>query len=236
VASPESKHTLHFYKYYLLPRCLKDIAENSKLNYHLFQALRKAIFRPSLWFRGILFPFLKGQFHPEFKAGERKPSGTISKGTIKQAQILASVLMKCSVPNVHASAAFLKILELNYTSTVGVLVKLFIDKKFSLPLSVIRRVSEWFLSFGSEGKLKEEVQEKKEDVKMPVLWFQSLLSYGKSYRKYLTEAEIMSLKMLVRKRVKHAVLSKEIIQVFSSKVELETSKKEGEGLQIEEEA
>ena len=217
VASPESKHTLHFYKYYLLPKCLSNISQYSKLNYHLFQALRKAIFRPSLWFRGILFPFLKGQFHPEYKTGERQKNKNESKGTIKQAQILSAVLMKCSVPNVHASAAFLKILEFTYNGPVGVLIKLFIDKKFALPLSVIRRVTEWFLSFGKITKISEENQSKKEEIKMPVLWFQSLLSFGKSYKKYLNEAEITALKNLVRKKVKHVTLSKEIVQVLSEK-------------------
>jgi essential nuclear protein 1 len=218
VASPESKHTLHFFKYYLLPKCLKNISERGKLNYHLFQALRKAIFRPSLWFRGILFPFLKGQFNPEYKPGVRFNGNVLSLGTIKQSQIISAVLMKCSVPNVHASAAFLKVMELPYTGPVGVLVKLFIDKKFALPLSVIKRITQWFLNFGKNSQLEEEDQKnkKKEKMTLPVLWFQSLLSFGKGYYKYLNEAEIMALKKLVRKKFKHEALSKEIIQVLTN--------------------
>ena len=221
VASPESKHTLHFFKYYLLPKCLQNISQYGKLNYHLFQSLRKAIYRPSLWFRGILFPFLKGQFNSEFKTGVRSSSKSPSLGTIKQSQILAAVLMKCSVPNVHASAAFLKILELKYNGPVGVLIKLFIDKKFALPLSVIRRVNQWFLDFGVKSGLQEESLINKNHEKMPVLWFQSLFSFAKGYTKYLTEAEITALKNLVRKKFKHDILSKEIIKSLSEKPKLE---------------
>jgi essential nuclear protein 1 len=233
VSSPESKHTLHFFKYYLLPRCLKNISEKGKLNYHLFQSLRKAIFRPSLWFRGILFPFLKGQFNAEYKPGVRFSGDTLSLGTIKQSQIISAVLMKCSVPNVHASAAFLKCMELPYTGPVGVLIKLFIDKKFALPLSVIRRVTQWFLDFGKTSNL-DETNKNKENTKMPVLWFQSILSFGKGYYKYLNEAEIMALKNLVRKKFKHEVLSKEIIQVLTNLPKLESRPVPDNQLMIEE--
>lgn len=236
VASPESKHTLHFFKYYLLPKCLQNISQYGKLNYHLFQALRKAIYRPSLWFRGILFPFLKGQFNSEYKTGVRSSSNSFSMGTIKQSQILSAVLMKCSVPNVHASAAFLKILELKYTGPVGVLVKLFIDKKFALPLSVIRSVTQWFLDFGARSGLNEETSENKEDIKLPVLWFQSLFSFSKGYKKYLTEAEITALKKLVKKKIKHPLMSKEIIKYLSEVPKIEKKEEVKNQLTIEEES
>lgn len=40
----------------LLPRVTENIAEYKKLNYHLYQALRKSLFRPEAFFRGILLP------------------------------------------------------------------------------------------------------------------------------------------------------------------------------------
>ena len=204
VASPESKQTLYYFKYYLLPRVLSEIARTGKLNYHLFQSLKKGLYRPALWFRGILFPFLKGNYREDFALGKRPEINSFSLGTLKQAQIIAAVLMKTSLPNLHASAALLKILSLEYTGPVGVLIKLFIDKKFALPLSVIRELSQWFLRF----------QHKEQD-KMPVLWFQTLFSFAKSYRKHLQEQEKTDLKKLVKKKLKHHQLSSEIIQVLS---------------------
>lgn len=54
----ESAWTLSFFKNYLLPWVLADINENWKLNYHLFRALQKALYRPASFFRGILGGFL----------------------------------------------------------------------------------------------------------------------------------------------------------------------------------
>ncbi len=45
-----------FYNLILLPRVRDDIAEYKKLNFHLYQALRKALFKPGAFFRGILLP------------------------------------------------------------------------------------------------------------------------------------------------------------------------------------
>ena len=201
VGAPESARTLHFFKYYLLPRVLKEISEKGKLDYHLYEALKKGLFRPAIWFRGILFPFMRGEFQLTDRLGNRPNPNMPGKGTIKQAQILASVIMKKSIPNLHASAAILKSLQFQYNGPVGVIIKIFIDKKFALPLSVINALAQYFPKFAGQTEQK-----------MPVLWFQTILSFAKSYRKYLSEGEKTLLKNLVRKRIKHSALSKEIVK------------------------
>jgi hypothetical protein len=50
-ASPRS-----FYNLILLPRIRDDIAEFKRLNFHLFMALKKALFKPAAFFKGILLP------------------------------------------------------------------------------------------------------------------------------------------------------------------------------------
>ncbi|VDN18392.1 unnamed protein product [Gongylonema pulchrum] len=45
-----------FYNLVLLPRLRDDIAEYKKLNFHLFQALHKAMYKPQAFFKGILLP------------------------------------------------------------------------------------------------------------------------------------------------------------------------------------
>lgn len=40
----------------LLPAVRDDIAENKKLNYHLYMALKKALFKPGAFFKGIYLP------------------------------------------------------------------------------------------------------------------------------------------------------------------------------------
>jgi len=45
-----------FFNLVLLPRVRDDIAEYKKLNFHLYQALRKALFKPGAFFKGFLLP------------------------------------------------------------------------------------------------------------------------------------------------------------------------------------
>jgi len=40
----------------LLDKVRDDIAENKKLNYHLYMALKKALYKPGAFFKGLLFP------------------------------------------------------------------------------------------------------------------------------------------------------------------------------------
>lgn len=52
----KEKMAQRFYNLVLLPRVRDDIAEYKKLNYHLYQALRKALFKPGAFMKGILLP------------------------------------------------------------------------------------------------------------------------------------------------------------------------------------
>ena len=40
----------------LLDKVRDDIAENKKLNYHLYMALKKSLYKPGAFFKGLLFP------------------------------------------------------------------------------------------------------------------------------------------------------------------------------------
>lgn len=45
-----------FYNLVLLPRVREDIRLNKRLNYHLYQSLRKSLYKPDAFFKGILLP------------------------------------------------------------------------------------------------------------------------------------------------------------------------------------
>ncbi|KFW76664.1 Bystin, partial [Manacus vitellinus] len=81
-----------FYNLVLLPRVRDDIAEYKRLNFHLYMALKKALFKPAAWFKGILLPLCE--------------SGTC---TLREAVIIGSILTKCSIPVLHCSI-FLRLL------------------------------------------------------------------------------------------------------------------------------
>ena len=59
VSKTESNRTVDFFKDYLLARVMKDVSEEKKLNYHLFKALQKAVYRPASFFKGIIFAFME---------------------------------------------------------------------------------------------------------------------------------------------------------------------------------
>ena len=115
--------------------------------------MQKGLYRPASFVKGVLLPFLD-----------------YDDNTLKMAEILASVVLKTSVPNSHASAAIYEILGKEYSGPLNVLVKVFIEKKLALPGIVLERVVGWFLSFKGRG------------AQMPVLWFQTILSFAKLYK------------------------------------------------------
>ncbi|XP_035517619.1 bystin [Morone saxatilis] len=77
-----------FYNLVLLPRVRDDIAEYKRLNFHLYSALKKALFKPGAWFKGetegmfsflfaseqktALLELLKIQTHPQISAEIRR--------------------------------------------------------------------------------------------------------------------------------------------------------------------
>merc|ERR1712113_763350 len=65
-----------FYNLVLLPAIRQNIAEHKRLNFHYYRSLRKTIFKPAAFFKGIVLPL----------AGENC--------TLREAALLCSVLAK----------------------------------------------------------------------------------------------------------------------------------------------
>lgn len=124
----KEKMAQRFYNLVLLPRIRDDIAEYKRLNFHLYQAVRKALFKPGGFMKGILLPLLE--------------SGTC---TLREAVIIGSVIAKNSIPLLHSSAAILKIAEMDYTGANSIFLRIFLDKKYALPYRVVDGVVFHFL-------------------------------------------------------------------------------------------
>jgi essential nuclear protein 1 len=45
-----------YYSTVILPRVRDDIVTNKRLNFHLYQALKKVLYKPAAFFKGILLP------------------------------------------------------------------------------------------------------------------------------------------------------------------------------------
>ncbi|KAL6464191.1 hypothetical protein MHYP_G00265080 [Metynnis hypsauchen] len=180
-----------FYNLVVLPRIRDDIAEYKRLNFHLYSALKKALFKPGAWFKGILIPLCE--------------SGTC---TLREAIIIGSILTKCSIPVLHSrteynrvlplrSAAMLKLAEMEYNGANSIFLRLLLDKKYALPFRVLDALVAHFLSFRSEKRT------------LPVLWHQSLLTLVQRYKADLSSEQKEALLELLKIQ-NHPQISAEI--------------------------
>ncbi|EMP30862.1 Bystin [Chelonia mydas] len=158
-----------FYNLVLLPRVRDDIAEYKRLNFHLYMALKKALFKPGAWFKGILIPLCE--------------LGTC---TLREAIIIGSILAKCSIPVLHSSAAMLKLAEMEYSGANSIFLRLLIDKKYALPFRVVDALVFHFLAFQTDRRT------------LPVLWHQSLLTFAQRYKEDLSSEQKESLLELLK--------------------------------------
>ncbi|XP_029042012.2 bystin [Osmia bicornis bicornis] len=174
----KEKMAQRFYNLVLLPRIRDDIAEYKRLNFHLYQALRKALFKPAGFMKGILLPLLE--------------SGTC---TLREAVIIGSVIAKNSIPILHSSAAMLKIAEMDYTGANSIFLRIFFDKKYALPYRVIDAVVFHFIRFERDPR------------ELPVLWHQSLLVFVQRYKGDISSEQREALLGLLRKQSHHSITS-----------------------------
>lgn len=198
-----------FYEKYLVPAIRSDIKKNKKLNIHYYNCLKRALFKPSAFFKGIILPMSK----------------TLS---AKEASIIGSILRKCSIPNNHASAAIIKLIQICQNDKNGISVgalffmRLLLVKKYAFPTEVKDKLVNFFLGYYDFDKDK-----------LPVLWHQALLCFIQHYKLDLTEIEKSKLKDLNNK-VGHHIISSEISKELSfSRQNQNKDNKNKEKMQIE---
>ena len=179
---------VRFYKDILLPRCMEDIEENKKLNYHLYRALAKAIYKPSAFSQGILFPLCED-----------------SACSLRQATIIGSVLTKVSIPMLHSAAALFTIARMRFSPPSCLIITALLEKKYALPYRAVDAVVEYFVRMKSETHT------------LPLLWHKSLLSFAQRYKTELTMQQKEQLKRLMRIHTHHAVTAEIRRELFSSR-------------------
>ncbi|MBE3042249.1 hypothetical protein IMZ48_06655, partial [Candidatus Bathyarchaeota archaeon] len=112
-----------------LQKVKEDIYENKKLNHHLFKALERALFKPSAFFKGFLFPLVG--------------AGTC---TLREAAIISGVLRRHHVPVLHSAAAIKGLCEIAAQEAsqgtegggaTNILVHTLLKKGYAMPYQVI---------------------------------------------------------------------------------------------------
>jgi essential nuclear protein 1 len=165
----------YFLEVVLLDRVRADIQETRKLNVHLFDALKKALYKPATFFKGFLFPL-------------------VSDGaTLREANIISGVLARVSIPVLHSAAALLRLCEIaaeqssvnsESAGAANIFIRVLLEKKYALPYKAVDALVFHFLRFRGS---KEEQALAGDEKKLPVLWHQSLLIFVQRYKNDITE-------------------------------------------------
>ncbi|XP_053382277.1 bystin-like isoform X2 [Mercenaria mercenaria] len=164
-----AKMAQRFFNLVLLPRIRDDISEYKRLNFHLYQALKKALFKPAAFFKGILLPLCE--------AGNC---------TLREAVIISSILVKNSIPMLHSAAAMLKIAEMDYNGANSIFIRALCDKKYALPYRVVDALVFHFVRFTTDKR------------ELPVLWHQSLLTFVQRYKEDISSEQKEAMMELLR--------------------------------------
>ena len=152
------KMAQRFYNLILLDSVRADIHTNRKLNYHYYMSLKKAVYKPAAFFKGILLPLCSESAYC----------------TLREAIIIASVLQKVSIPVQHSAVAIHKLATMSgsYNGATSIFMRTLLDKKYSLPAPVIDSLIAHFVRFVDNDNTEE----------LPVLWHQALLVFVQRYK------------------------------------------------------
>ncbi|XP_044968450.1 bystin [Hordeum vulgare subsp. vulgare] len=175
-----AKNAVRFYEAILLPRLRHDIKQNKRLHFALYQSMKKSLYKPAAFFKGILLPLCQ--------------EGNC---TLREAVIIGSIIQKVTIPPLHASAALMKLADLEYCGTTSYFIKLFLDKKYALPYRVLDAVFAHFMRFLDDER------------NMPVIWHQSLLAFVERYKNELEKKDKEQLSRLLDNQ-KHYLVTPEI--------------------------
>lgn len=172
----KEKMAQRFFNLILLPRVRDDIDTYHRLNFHLFQATRKALFKPGAFFKGFLLPLCE--------------SGTC---TLREAIIVGSVLAKNSIPVLHSCAAMLKIAEMEYSGANSIFLRVLLDKKYALPYRVVDSVVFHFLNFRNDKRT------------MHVLWHQAMLTFVQRYKQDISSEQKQAMLEICKIHFHHTI-------------------------------
>lgn len=182
----------------LLPRFRLDIeeSEDHKLNYHIYRSLKKALYKPSAFFKGFLFPLVEEEC------------------TGREAMIVGSILTKCSVPVQHSSVALSWLLEREFNPASTVFIRILVEKKYALPYQTIDDLVFYFMRFRviTDAKSIEDdilmddendYRNKKKKVDappMPLVWHKAFLAFAQRYKNDITDDQRDFLMEVLRQR------------------------------------
>lgn len=159
-----------YYNLVLLPKVREDIRMNKKLNFHLYQSVRKALFKSQAFMRGFFLPLCMDECRA------------------REALILGGIIAKNSIPIIQSALAIYKILDLEYSGPVHYFLKILLNKRYALPVKVVNKLIQHFSKFENDPR------------NMPVIWHQTFLVFVQRYHKNLSKEDKLLLKKVLKKQ------------------------------------
>ncbi|KAL2015475.1 hypothetical protein VTK56DRAFT_5381 [Thermocarpiscus australiensis] len=163
-----------FMEMVILERVREDIYENKKLNVHLFNCLKRGLFKPAGFFKGFLFPLAA--------------SGTC---TLREAQIVSAVLARVSIPVLHSAAAIKTLCDIaaeqasqhsECVSATNYMLKVLLEKRYALPWQCVDALVFHFLRYAATARDGDAAPKA-----LPVIFHQCMLVFAQRYRNDITE-------------------------------------------------
>lgn len=192
VSNLTSKQAEKFVENVLLDRFRAEIEinEDHSVNYHIYRALKKSLYKPGAFFKGFLFPLVNDGC------------------TVREATIAGSVLTKISVPAIHSAVALNYLLNLDFSPASTVFIRILLEKKYALPYQIIDNLVFYFMKFrivkddvsGDIIDEEEYKKAKKEAPALPVVWHKAFLAFAQRYKNDITEDQRDFLLETVRQR------------------------------------
>lgn len=189
----------------LYPRFRQNLedSEDHKLNYHIYRALKKSLYKPAAFFKGFLFLLVEEQC------------------SVREAMIAASVLKKTSVPVQHAAVALSWLLEQEFTPAATVFIRVLIEKRYALPYQTIDDLVFYFMRFRvvTDKKSSFEINNEMDDdvlgnvdidmtehkkiqqaPPLPLVWHKAFLAFAEKYKNDITDDQRDFLMEVIRQR------------------------------------
>ena len=191
-----AKMAQRFYNVILLPAIQRNIATYKKLNYHLYMAVKKAMFKTGAFFKGLLLPLAE-------------------QATTREAIIIGSILQKMSINVLDVAAALVKMTEWEYKLGNGYFIKVLLSKRYTLPTIVLDSLINYFCQSGmgrgraddQEGDMDQQDEDEADDLprEMPVMWHQTVLTLVQCYKSYFAPDQRKKILALVKVQNHHAI-------------------------------
>lgn len=173
--------------------CIEE-SEDHSLNYHLYRALKKSLYKPAAFFKGFLLPLVD------------------SHCSVREATIAGSVLVKVSIPVLHSSVALTQLLQRDFTPATTVFIRVLIEKKYALPYQTLDELVFYFMRFRKAAQqqnqydaMEDDDEDKDKLPPMPVVWHKAFLAFAQRYKNDITDDQRDFLIETVRQRFHHAI-------------------------------